>query len=207
MTLKGLYKARPKRVGMSHVAAAEFDKKTSHVLVQEVISVDVVLNPATTNTFSENTMDNEALVQELALVRTERDGFKAQIVSFESASKEHEAKVTNLVSENSRLEAELKAVQEKLAVFEEKDQAQQRRAAVLDEIKDAGLDAADFSESLMAILVDLDSDKRKTLITERTEKLKQPALGAIERKKPSGAAKVEIDPQAYLAQFGFKAKE
>lgn len=69
-------------VGMSHVVvAARSADGTTVDQIREVISVDVVINPATTTTFSEST-DDPSLVEQLAALREECERLRTEVESL-----------------------------------------------------------------------------------------------------------------------------
>ena len=176
-------------VGMSHVAG--YRKQGNKVLrVEHVQSVDVVLNPATTKTFFENTNTmNEAellakigkLEAEAALNAAKTTELTASLAAAKESLTLATATVDQLKAENTTLQADnekFKAEHETIA----------RKAAVVEEMKaafkehiDSGKlqpnDARVFSESFMAQLGAIaDPTVRAGLIAERKAIL-EPTFG------------------------------
>jgi len=76
-TFLALAEADQTPVGMSHVVLARRSNDRTQVeAIEEVVSVDAVMYPATTQTFRESTISSE---EELQLLRLERDGLLEQV--------------------------------------------------------------------------------------------------------------------------------
>lgn len=200
-------------VGMSHVVLGEVDKTTLVVTVSEAKSVDVVVGPATTKSFKEHTMlpegQVEALASELTAIRTERDSLKTEVKSLKEKISESAtslatatAKADTLLTEVASLTATCKTATDKLAVLESASQAAEHKKLVLAEVTASGLDhtnPAHLSESLLAILLDLDEPKRKTFLAERSGLFKA-APAAFLREVP-GKSSGDFVPGEYSKKF------
>jgi hypothetical protein len=79
--LLGLAQRKRKGIGMSHVAKCKMsrDKRTVE-LVEQVVTVDVVVNPATTSTFFEQALQETSKV-DLETLKAELDSTKARYAS------------------------------------------------------------------------------------------------------------------------------
>ncbi len=171
--LLSLAKKPRKGLGMSHVARYQFNKGRTQVeSVEEIVSVDVVVSPATTNTFSENT-NGGSVVDENTL-----KNLNDQIASLK-------ADVAKLTGEAEVLRNDVKSFSEKAAnaekslaeVSTERDQlkvkveAHDRKLAIESELKDAKVDLANKTICSEAFLKLLDAtasaEDRKALITDR----------------------------------------
>jgi len=208
--LRSLSRTKAKGVGMSHTAKGLVDPKTGETKVTEVYSVDVVINPATTNTFTESTkMElSESLVKENADIRVERDAFKAEVVTLQAQLKEAKETIEKMVSESNKVAGDLKQLTEKVAAFEKVEAEKALKEAVVNELHAAGLkepvaeskDPVHIPESIMTILLSLDGDARKALIAERASFVKAaPSPGALPR--ANGGSTNKFDADAYLKQF------
>ena len=179
---RSLAKQRPANVGMSHVARYRFTKdKTRVEAVEEVASVDLVVFPATTKSFSESQKglemsdSNEKLTahfeKENTRLQAELDRSVKQVqerdVSVAAITKERDelrARVASLESENKTLKADADKFAAEKAIAG-------RRSLVESKLKEHGLNSADkaivsdvFVESLLA---EPDDAKRETLIKDR----------------------------------------
>jgi len=127
-------------VGMSHVVIAERSQSGTEVIrIKNVLSVDAVINPATTTTFHEATSpclkcDTTAtlLDEKLAAMTAERDNLLHEIAtlksSFETLDREHEVQ---LLLHESALPAE--AISETfLGQLQQADSSEQRHQLIQD---------------------------------------------------------------------------
>lgn len=191
-------KPPPAGLGMSHVAAYTFaDRREESVAkVEQVVSVDIVMTPATTKTLFENTnsrkeMDLEQLNEELKQVRAERDlkASEARTASEKLATLESEHKTALEALEASRkAEAALKA---RVESYEAQEAVAARKAEVVKELQDAGLDPADPAfvtpRWLESLIHCADAGQRKADIAERAELLRRATSESLNdaRRKPS----------------------
>lgn len=201
---------QPKGLGLSHVAEYRFTESREEVEeVAQVVSVDVVMTPATTNTLYEqvSTVDFET---ELKTVRAERDNnaaelktTKERLVSLEQAEKALKEAVETLTAEAAALktsEATLKAQVDQYAM---ERAVAERRASIEVALKAAGLDPADKAVVTEVFLEQLvkcaDESARKSLIEDRASlaaKAGSTTPGASERK--SGEQAQAFDLEAFL---------
>ena len=210
--LRGLSKTKAKGVGMSHVIEGVVDPKTGEAKVNKVYSVDAVVNPATTKTFTESTiMDlSEQLTKELGEIRSEKDAAKAEVISLQAQLTEAKDNVTKLLSEGSEAAGQIKTLSEKLAVYEKAEAAQKLKEAVVAELHAEGLkepvsgskDPVCISETTMQILLGLsDESQRKALIAERASFLKlAPGAGALPREN-GGNEPQKFNALDYVKKF------
>ena len=198
--LRDLVKLRAIPLGMSHVAEYEWHdahlprhKRTKIKRIKQVASVDAVVMPATTNTFYENTREDqmtiEQLTEELTKVRQERDKAQESLNASNARVKELETEVSTLKTDGERLSNESKDLKAKVDKFELEAAIVARRASVEESLKANSLDSSDkavvtdlWFESLMA---ESDKAKREALIKDRAsfvaEARKTPKSGASER--------------------------
>lgn len=186
--LKSLYESRPPNVGMSHVAAYTYsqDHKTVES-VNDVVSVDVVAFPATTNTFQENTQGNhmadptiELLTKQLADLRTESD---AKFSKLQDSYTKLEAVNVSLTASAAKFESDLKAANAKVSNYEAQAALVLRRESIEAALKASGLNAADkvvVSESFIKTLMDTaEESDRKAMIDDRKAVCESAANGKV----------------------------
>lgn len=192
-TLLALAKAKPKRIGLSHIAAYEPGdalkrRKTRKVTkVVHVESVDVVSNPATTQNFHEDTDVDESTInllkEQLQSEQTAKQEAKDSLKALQAEHKTLQESVTAKDAEIAALKAEKEKIEAKLQEFEDRLALEQRKEATLAAIKEAGLDLNDTlicSERFIKKCVALtDPEELKAEIEDRK------ALYA-ESVKPSG---------------------
>ena len=176
----GLSKAKPKGVGLSHVAFYVLSESTkgstpSIEIVKEVVSVDVVCGPATTNTFHESTKGHKQTMEVNELLQKQLDKAEAEktALATETTAKLAELK-TALESAETRtaeLKGKLEAADAKIVTLEGTIAKHGREAEVRQALEAAGLDPADkdkvspfFYESLLA---ENDATKRQQAIEDR----------------------------------------
>lgn len=215
--LRGLHGARAKGVGMSHSVKGLVDPKNGDTKVTEVFSVDVVINPATTNSFTESTKmaevsellikERDEAISNVSLLKEERDTANAKVVALEAQLKETKDNLDKLLTESNQNAGKIKELSDKLAVFEEAKAKQDKYQAVVTELHAVGLkepvegsaDAKCIPESIMTILLGLDDDSRKALIAERASYVKAAPVGALPREQHGETNK--FDAAAYNARF------
>lgn len=165
---------RPRKgLGMSHVAQYKFNKGRTQVeTVEDVLSVDVVVSPATTNTFTEHanggkTVDEAAikilndqiaaLKDEVTKLKAESEVAKADVKTFKEASDAAKADLAKVTSERDELKAKVEIAD--------------RKTAIESELAEAKVNAANksfCSEAFLKLLADTPSaESRKALIADR----------------------------------------
>lgn len=197
---------QPKGLGLSHVAEYRFAESMEEVdEVAQVVSVDVVMTPATTNTLYEQARNVE-FEAELKTVRAERDSHAAElkttkelVVSLEASEKELKAKMETLTTEAAELKSKVDGYEAQAAIAA-------RRVSIETALKAAGLDAADkavvtdvFMEQLVKCV---DEAARKSLIEDRASLVSKAGAGvpgASERKP--GEQPQEFDLEAFFKQL------
>ena len=146
-------------VGMSHVAKVEMDSKSKSVTkIHQIMSVDLVAFPATTNSFFEQ-QGNQAMdeTQVKALIEAAVNPLKTQIDGLKTAL---------VASEQARL-----SMAATLSTIEEARQQEQRRSAVRAELATAGV--TNCAETFVDLLASIDdAAKRAVHIQERVTALK-----------------------------------
>jgi hypothetical protein len=185
-TLRDLATAKVPGVGLSHVARYKWKKpdKLCVESVEEVMTVDVVTRPATTNSFTEQTGSME---QELIAAKAWITQLESELGTKTQALKDAETRIATLAAEQTK-------ATEKIAQYEAEAARVALVAAVNAEIESAGLDLSNkdicgavWVESLVS---QPDADKRKALIADRValigikaESVQKPVSGV---RKPIG---------------------
>lgn len=211
--LFALAKAKPKRVGLSHTAAYDFaDSRRKQVKkVTYVESVDVVINPATTVNFHEDTnmADDTAITllqEQVESLRSESSEAKAEIARLKQeqttlteAVSAKDAEITKLSEENAKLKTDLDVHVTRLAL-------EQRRKDVLAALEEAGLDTKNTTICSEQFILDCtatsDAESLKAKIEDRKSLLNlstEGTLGSRERKKGSQESSVDALLASVLA--------
>lgn len=175
--LLGLAQRKRKGIGMSHVAKCKMSKdKRTVELVEQVVTVDVVVNPATTSTFFEqalqetNKVDLETLKAELDTIKARNAVLESDLTRANELVEQHKAESAKLLTEVTSLRDEISAIKPEF----EKYRAEQKKAADIAEIqkllKEAELDLEDkvvVSENFMNILLATAPEQRAGIISDR----------------------------------------
>ena len=171
--LMALAKKGRKGIGMSHTARCKMsrDKKTVE-LVEAVLTVDVVVNPATTTTFfeQEQDMELEQLKAELATVTAECAVLKHELDSAKKLVDGHKSESDKLLIEVTTLRADLQEVKPKLEKFEQEAKAAADKLAIEAQLVLAGLDVKDtlvVSEQFITVLLSAGPEDRTKIIDDR----------------------------------------
>jgi hypothetical protein len=190
-------------VGMSHCGSYRWNKNTelgTYVeSVEEIFTVDVVMNPATTKTFFEQTGVNqmsEVLEKQLITVQEEKKTLLTEKVQLENKNKEHETKLTDLQKRFDQLTQENTQLKSKVDAFETEKALLDRRVKIESELVAAELDIKDEIQVSKTFLESLqnekDETKRQALIQDRVslvkkvkETMTEGTKGAKERTKPN----------------------
>lgn len=203
----------PAGLGLSHTAQYRFDAKRESVEeVAQVVSVDVVMMPATTKTFYEST--NVDFETELKIVRDERTKLQGdlkdaqtKVTVLESSEKDLKDQVAKLTAEKAVLSEESSALKLKVDDFESQVALAKRREEVNAEIKAAGLNSEDtvlvstlFIETLVGTP---DAAVRAKLIEDRAGLVQrsESAPGAFERKPKDSSDVKPFNAETYFAQI------
>lgn len=197
-TLLKLARRPRKGLGMSHVAHYKFNKGRTQVeSVEDVLSVDVVVNPATTNTFNEHAnggknVDEAAvkaltdqiaqLKEENTKIKGELDVAKADVKTIGESAKAVESELAKVKTERDELKAKVDVAD--------------RKAAIESELSEAKVDTSNkafCSEAFMKLLADTPTaESRKALISDRVTLLGESAKHVvIGQGAHSGASKTE----------------
>lgn len=214
---RSLAKQKPANVGMSHVARYRFSgDKTRVESVEEVASVDLVVFPATTKSFSESQKglemadttdkltahfekENQRLQAELDRSIKQVEERDTSVAALTKERDELKARVSTLESENKTLKADADKFAAEKAIAA-------RRANIESKLKEHGLNAADkavvsdvFMESL---LTEADDAKREALIKDRKAAFEAVVKGGasyVSPERPEGASK--FDPASALSAW------
>lgn len=194
--LMSLAEAQVPSVGMSHVAEYKFNEEQTDVeQVMEIGTVDVVLNPATTRTFSEknygeSTMAEtqayreqiESLKQEKTTLASERESLKSELAETKKAVESLNTAKAALESEVKTLKSEKEELTKKVESHEAKEAVQQRRSKIAEAFKKHDLkidDSVHCSEAFLNQLLAVEDDSaREALIKERAELIKEAGKGS-----------------------------
>lgn len=189
--LRDLVSARVPNVGLSHVAAYRTSRKGEKLLVEsveDVATVDVVISPATTSTFREQS-DMDELVKaqtELATLKVENSQLQAKLTQTDSDLKIAREQITTLDGKLAAVSTEKLDLSQKVLAFEQKEAAITLRQTIEQQLKDAGLIVGTeqcseiFVESLLATT---DEAKRKAQIDDRLKLVTNHQKGSGERKE------------------------
>lgn len=175
-TFMALVEAQTPGVGMSHVVLAERSTDGKRVMhIQDVLSVDVVVNPATTSTFQESTCTTDYPVRESEFVAED------QVHELERL----QAEITSLHRERDQLRHEL-----------EQFRSDQRTREIDQLLEAAQLPSIAIDAQLRERLANATSpDQRRQLIHERQQLVRR--LTAI---SPVSASRTSA-PSSDLAAF------
>lgn len=193
-SLKALAEAKPPECGMSHVAKYAFnEQRTIVTAVEDVLSVDVVVFPATTRSFTEQKEDQMAgesdnklvanLEQQLKDVRASEAEWRSKHDALATANTTLKAQVESLTAEKGTLTTERDALKGKVDGFEAQQALAARRTNIVERIKHHKLnpdDKVQVSEAFMGTLVgEPDETKREALITDRAKLITEAASGKV----------------------------
>jgi hypothetical protein len=184
-TLLALAKANGTKAGMSHVVKARRNPSKGIVeRIEEVISVDAVIFPATTSTFTESSRggqddsrkdrDPGFLTDPQQQKEPDMDLSKLTLEQLRESRKDLVEKVlaeSQSAAEVSKLKADLDAAVKLVESYKDKEAQQQRLETIKAELTEAKLDLKNktvcsnvFLESLLACE---DETRRKALIADR----------------------------------------
>jgi hypothetical protein len=210
--LLGLAQRKRKGIGMSHVAKCKMsrDKRTVE-LVEQVVTVDVVVNPATTSTFFEQALQETSKV-DLETLKAELDSTKARYAVLESDLTRANELIGQHKSENDKLLTEVTSLRSEISAIKpayEQYLSEQKKAADVAEIekllKEAELDLADkvvVSENFMNILLATAPEKRSEIISDRKALVgaKAPATGVRSPERKVNTEATEFKASEYINQ-------
>lgn len=210
-TLMSIAKVRPDNVGMSHVAKTVFDRKANSIKkIVEVISVDVVVNPATVKNFSEQ--EGSKNMDAVELLQEQKTELESKVAQLTAATEELKKSVDSGKQTIVALESKVKALESEVDQYKVKEAIQARRVAVDQEIKAAGFDVSDktiVSEAFVGLLLSCeDANVRKTHIDDRkaiVESAKK-APAPQERQSGSGSTK-EFNYESHAAKHGISSSK
>jgi len=179
----------PENVGLSHDATGKTSRRDGRIIVEEITSVrsvDLVAEPATTRGLFESRDPHNQPTEETHVAETKITDLKEATLDQLRANRPDlfEA-ITRQIAEGAEAkarEAELKQLREEVAALKAEKARFERREAVLEELKKAGLDATNravvsdlFLESLLR---EEAPAKRQELIDDRKAILGEAARGS-----------------------------
>ena len=203
-----LAKKRRRNIGLSHTAKYRMSRDGKTVdRVEKVITVDVVVNPATTQSFFEQEQDEETM--DLAQIKAECDKLKADnavlkndLAKAESALTEFKTEANKLVGDVQKLTAEVATLKPALESYQLKEKAESDKLSIEKLVADAGLDVkcpTVFSEQFQAVLLMASPEQRPAIVADRKAAL-EVAGGTIspERKQGFSNESVTFSASDYL---------
>lgn len=179
--LRQLASSRVPNVGLSHVAQYRTRKSSGNQViveaVEDVATVDVVVSPATTYTFREQTEMDELLKAqtELATAQAALVTSQSKIAQLETDLRLAKEQATATDTKLAAVSAERDSLTEKIVAFEQKEAIAATRLAVEKQLKDVGLVPGSdtcstvFVEQLVSVA---NADQRKALIEDRLSVVK-----------------------------------
>lgn len=194
---------RVPNVGLSHVGLYKFNqsKELGNYVesVEEVFTVDVVSNPATTKSFFEQTQESnrmsEALERQLTTVQEEKNQLTVKYTKLEETSKNYETQLADLQKQLETAKQENTDLKAKVDEFETAKAIADRKVKIESELKAAQLnleDTAEVSPTFFGILQsEKDEAKRAELIKDRVALVKKAkeakgeSHGSLERQEPT----------------------
>lgn len=212
--LIALASKKRKGIGMSHVAQCKMsrDKKTVE-LVEQVITVDVVVNPATTVSFFEQDqqkqeqMDIEQLKAEIDTLKAERAVLASDLGKANTASEGYKQETTNLLTEVTKLRDEVAKLKPVVEQYQKAEQATADKIAVEKLLAEAGLDIKDtvvVSEQFMTVLLTASETCRTALVADRKQATEGRSSGTQTGvQSPARQVKTEsqVSPVDYLKKY------
>lgn len=209
--LMGLAEKRRPGIGLSHVAICKMssNKKTA-LAVEHVVTVDVVVSPATTKTFFEqekqeqNQMELEQLKSALDTLKSENAVLKSDLAKSVQAIEGHKTEANALVTEVTSLRAELADIKPKLEAYQSTEKLTADKLAVEKLVTESGLDIKDsvvVSEQFMSVLLAASAEARPALIADRKAAVEfKAAPGSVQIRSLERQVKTEgsFDPASYL---------
>lgn len=181
-----LAKSKVPNIGMSHVGKYRFSDNAELGVesVEEILSVDVVSNPATTKSFYEQTkIDQEKermsdeLRQELKTVREERNSFQAESTQYKNEAEQLKQEKADLEKQVADLSKENQDLKKKNDELETEKALNDRKIKIESELKEADLDITDETEVSKTFVESLqgekDEAKRKEMIADRVALVKR----------------------------------
>lgn len=214
----GIAEGRVPRIGMSQVVLAKRNEDNTSVEdIKQVISVDCVAYPATTNSLSEQTRSEDDMSdvtpykEQIDSLKKDSDTLRSERDSSRQELKDLREQHDKLTKERESLDAEIKQLTEecgelKLKVdgFETQQKLAERRKKVLDEIRAQKLDPDSKDQVsdvfLEAVLATEDDDRRKALIKERAELVKNVPTSTYNHERKQGGSS-DFDPSKMKPVF------
>jgi len=197
-------------IGMSHVARYKMsrDKRTVEA-IEQVVTVDVVVNPATTNSFFEQTqqeiknMDLEALKAELDQIKGQKAVLESDLEKANKLVDQYKTEATQLVSQVTTLRDEIAGIKPEFEKLKTEAKAVADRVEVEKLLTEAALDITDkviVSESFLSILLSAAPDARMEIINDRKTAVgaRAPTGGVISPERKSGTNQEQFNPASYL---------
>lgn len=204
-----LAQKRLRGLGLSHVAACTMEKgKKAVALVEQVISVDVVMSPATTITFfeqeHEEQMELEQLKAELETVKSENAVLKSDLARLTTECAGHQSESISLLGTLTTLREEVASIKPKLEKFEVAEKLAADKLAVEQQLTEAGLDLSDslvVSEQFINMLLMVSADKRQALIEDRKAAVapRGTSNGTVLSRERKQVTTEQFDASTYIA--------
>ena len=194
------------KLGMSHVARYRFDDdRTSVEEVVEVLSVDVVHNPATTKTFKEHKTEESPMAEKpdaVDLLTKQLETAQDTIKKLETASAEQTQTVSKLEAGAITLQEGLDAAVATNKEFEAKQAEVDASAERAKELTDSDLKPEHVSDAFKAAYVATESaDTRKSLLADRLEVFKDSGPASSQRKAGSESQEETKTPDSWAREY------
>lgn len=208
--LRTLAKRKYKQIGLSHSAQYRFSKDRTQVeSIEDVYSVDVVVNPATTKSFWENVQtpeesktlavekENENL-EKLVKAQEEIKSLNAKIEAAEKRATEAENKVATF-------KTQLETVQTELSGLKAEKEAVEKRESLIKTLKEKGIktDDADICpEHFIEALLVCNETVREGLIKDKLAAIEagkaKPGSTVVTKERKAGGNNEAFDPKKVL---------
>lgn len=206
--LRDLVKGGFKNVGLSHTAQYRFNKdKTVVESIENVFSVDCVIQPATTKSFHEHVLDDSDTPSKESVLEVEK--LMAQLLEAQTALKSAEEKVkaadqraTEAENRLATVKTELETVSGELKGLKDEKEARESHDSLIKLLNDKGINTADSDicpESFIKTLLATAGDARDLLI-----EMKVAAIEAGKKISTEGTIKERKDTKVNKEGFDVK---
>jgi hypothetical protein len=179
-------KAKIPNVGLSHVALYKFNRtKTRVEQVQKIATVDLVINPATTKSFSEQSKEDEDMTEKTIellekQLAEEKTGRALDVKTRDEQIVTLKGEATKSAESLKAMTAERDTLNAKVVRFESEQTMNARKAKIASQMADAKLDAKLCPEALQAAWLGIADDaERNTQIVAWKD-----SVAGIQKNKP-----------------------
>lgn len=185
--LRNVIRSQPKNYGLSHIARYRFEKnKKSVAAIEEVFSVDVVLNPATTKSFRESKQsmeEFEIFKEQIAELKASVKGSEEKLTAVTQECEKLRESVKSLDEANVLLKSEKEELEKELGAFRAEKEKAEKLASIKTQCEEAKLPATAVTELFLeSLLIAPSQESVDALIKERAE-----LFGKVAPKTPVNA--------------------